>query len=222
VIETVLFFGLGFLLASLCALLLLPVVNRRAARLARRRIDAMLPMSVTEIAAERDALRAEFAVSQRRLERSVERVRAKRHADMEAIGARTLEIAALAKTLTAQDASLAERQAEIEQALARIAGLDRDLADAKTEGAAGLATLHALEAAHRDILDDLKATRRDRDGVRRESAFGESFPAPSGQASMDRDDAELRRRIGEVADALVRRERLPPTDAFALPAAARS
>lgn len=221
-IETVLFFALGFLLASLCALLMLPVVNRRAARLARRRVDAMLPMSVAEIAAERDALRAEFAVSQRRLERTVERVKAKRHADMEAIGARTVEIAALTRTVSTRDASLAERLAEIEAATARIAELDRELEGARTEGAAGLATLHALEAAHREILDDLKTTRRERDGARRGMLADAGQDGPRRPDASERDDAELRKRIGEVADALVRRERLPAADAFALSAAARS
>ncbi len=65
-------FGLGFLLASLCALIALPTVNARATRLARRRIEATLPVSTAEVAAERDHLRAEFAVAQRRLERRVE------------------------------------------------------------------------------------------------------------------------------------------------------
>ena len=84
VIETVMIFALGFLAASLCGLLLLPAVNARAARLARRRAEARLPLSPAEIAAEQDFLRAQFAVQQRRLERRVETVEAKRQADMAA------------------------------------------------------------------------------------------------------------------------------------------
>ena len=146
-------FGLGFLLASLCALTILPTVNARAARLARRRIEATLPVSVSEVVAERDHLRAEFAVAQRRLERKAEAVAARRHADMAAIGTRTMEA----------EAAVAARilsEAEVARALERIAGLDRELAQARAEGETGLATLHALEEAHRAILDDLKATRR--------------------------------------------------------------
>ena len=60
-------FALGFLAASLCGLLLLPAVNARAARLSRRRIEARLPLSLSEVAAEKDYLRAQFAVTQRRL-----------------------------------------------------------------------------------------------------------------------------------------------------------
>ena len=56
-------FALGFLAASLCGLLLLPALNARAARLERRRAEARLPLSPAEIAAERDFLRAQFALS---------------------------------------------------------------------------------------------------------------------------------------------------------------
>ncbi len=146
-------FGLGFLLASLCALIALPTVNARATRLARRRIEATLPVSAAEVAAERDHLRAEFAVAQRRLERRAEAAAAKRHADMAALGARTME----AETAIA---ARLRSEAEFARAQERIAGLDQDLASSRDEHEAGLATLHALEEAHRAVLDSLKAARR--------------------------------------------------------------
>ena len=160
------FFALGFLVASLCALVLVPILDKRAMRLARRRIDGLFPMSVREIAAERDALRAGFAVAQRRMERKVETAEGRRHADMAALGTRELEVAALKRDVESRDASLSQRKAEIEAALARIAGLDADLTRLRGEHGAGLAALTALEDAHRDILVDLKAARRERDGTR--------------------------------------------------------
>ncbi|WP_411902778.1 hypothetical protein [Methylorubrum thiocyanatum] len=227
-------FGLGFLLASLCALTILPTVNARAARLARRRIEATLPVSVSEVVAERDHLRAEFAVAQRRLERKAEAVAARRHADMAAIGTRTMEA----------EAAVAARilsEAEVARALERIAGLDRELAQARAEGETGLATLHALEEAHRAILDDLKATRRTH-GASAPSIAGDASPQAGIEAEVEAlraelkaaqaalaargsdDTAELRRRISEVADALARRDRLPQAGAFppASPALAES
>lgn len=213
-------FGLGFLLASLCALTILPTVSARAGRLARRRIEATLPVSVSEVVAERDHLRAEFAVAQRRLERKAEAVAARRHADMATIGTRTMEAEA---AVTARILS----EAEVARALERIAGLDRDLARARAEGETGLATLHALEEAHRAILDDLKATRRMQAATAPSGAEGETVGSASTEAEIEAlraeltaaqaalaargsdDTAELRRRIGEVADALARRDRLP-------------
>ncbi|GLS42299.1 hypothetical protein GGR33_001946 [Methylobacterium brachythecii] len=272
-------FALGFLVASLAALLMLPVLNRRAARLARRRIDGLFPMSMQEIAAERDALRAEFAVAERRLERKVETARAGRHGDMQAVGAKLLEVAALQRDVEGRDAALSARKAEMEEALARISGLDRDLSTSRTDGAASLAALTALEEAHRDILVDLKTTRRDRDAVREDLkgalSRGEVSRGPSTDGAADgtaalgspphelharhdalvserdtlaaslaaaeaalatalsgrhakgspqssTDDADLRRRISEVADALVKRDRLPSTGSFPLTAVAES
>ena len=146
-------FALGFLAASLCGLLVLPAVNARAARLSRRRAEAMLPLSPAEIAAERDFLRAQFAVHQRRLERTVETVRAKRHADMAAIGAGTMKAAALARDVAARDGEIAAAQA-------RRLELEADLAGAREDGTASLATLLALEEAHADLLDSLLALRQ--------------------------------------------------------------
>ncbi len=228
-------FALGFLAASLCALLLLPAVNARAARLSRRRIEARLPLSIAEVAAEKDYLRAQFAVAQRRLERKVEAVQAKRHADLAAIGARTLEVASLARTVEAREVRLATTQATLD-------GVSRDLETARGESALGLATLQVLEEAHRDVLDDLRAIRHARDSASAPPdavmSPRESDPAGGHHALMaecaalraslsaaeealaqamarrDGDTDDLRRRITEVADTLMRRERLPQTAAF--------
>ena len=192
------FFALGFLVASLCALVLVPILNRRAMRLARRRIDGLFPLSVREIVAERDSLRAEFAVAQRRMERKVEAAQVKRHADMAVLGTRELEVAALQRDVEARDASLSQRKAEIEAALARIAGLDTDLAQLRTEHTAGLSALTALEDAHRDMLADLKAARRERDGARHD--VQEVMATESGEEALARSKA-LEAKEAEAAKA---------------------
>lgn len=148
-------FALGFLAASLCGLLLLPALNARAARLARRRAEARLPLSPAEIAAERDFLRAQFAVQQRRLERRVETVQAKRHADLAAIGAGAMRAAALARDVAARDAEIAQAQAKTRE-------LETELASAREDGTASAATLRVLEEAHADLLDSLLAVRQGR------------------------------------------------------------
>lgn len=79
-IEAAMYFALGALAAGLLGLLLVPIVVRRAARLTQRRIEGSIPLSLDEIRAEKDQLRAEFALSTRRLELSVEELK-KRAAD---------------------------------------------------------------------------------------------------------------------------------------------
>jgi chromosome segregation ATPase len=75
-IESIMFFSAGFLLASLLGLALISSVHHRAVRLTQRRLEDAIPVSLTEIQADRDRLRAEFAMSIRRLEMTVEQLEA--------------------------------------------------------------------------------------------------------------------------------------------------
>ncbi|MDJ0931911.1 MAG: hypothetical protein QNJ43_15185 [Breoghania sp.] len=54
--------------AGLLMLVFGPAVWRRAVRLTRRSFEATSPMSLAEVHASRDQLRAEYAVKTRRLE----------------------------------------------------------------------------------------------------------------------------------------------------------
>src|SRR5579864_1309254 len=74
-VEQIMFFLGGFLAAALLALSLMPVVHRRAVRLTNRRLEDSMPRSIDEIRARMDGMRAEFAMSTRRLERQVEQLK---------------------------------------------------------------------------------------------------------------------------------------------------
>ena len=63
--------GIGFLLAALSVLVVAPLVHGRAVRLTTRRLEATIPLSMAEVHADKDLLRAEFAMSTRRLETNV-------------------------------------------------------------------------------------------------------------------------------------------------------
>ena len=76
-IEPIMYFGIGFLFAALLGLVIVPLVHGRAVRLTMRRLEAATPLSMAEIHADKDQLRAEFAMSTRRLEMSVEQLKAK-------------------------------------------------------------------------------------------------------------------------------------------------
>ncbi len=167
-IEDAMFFALGFLISGLLALLFLPAFWRRAVRLSTRRLQMQLPLSMTEIVAERDQLRAEFAIGRRRVEQRAEALSEARARDMAELGRRSIQIAAL-------EGDLAETRAESEERAARIAAVTADLASSQTE----LGVAHQLhwdaqqrldraqddlrEAAERrhallDIADEARAT----------------------------------------------------------------
>jgi chromosome segregation ATPase len=86
VIEPIMFFGIGFLVASVVALGIIPLVHNRAVRLTMRRLEAATPLSMAEIQADKDQLRAEFAMSTRRLEISVDQLKAKTTSQLAELG----------------------------------------------------------------------------------------------------------------------------------------
>jgi chromosome segregation ATPase len=85
-IEPAMYLGIGFLVASLFGLIFIPLVHARAVRLTMRRMEAATPLSMAEIQADKDQLRAEFAMSTRRLEMSVEQLKAKSTSQLAELG----------------------------------------------------------------------------------------------------------------------------------------
>jgi uncharacterized membrane-anchored protein YhcB (DUF1043 family) len=71
-IESIMYMGIGLLSGCLIGVAIMPLVHGRAVRLTIRQLEAALPQSIEEIQADKDLLRAEFAMSTRRLEMSVE------------------------------------------------------------------------------------------------------------------------------------------------------
>lgn len=76
-VEAVLYILLGFLLAVFLVLLLAPVVWNRAAVLTERKVKATLPVNLSDMEAEKDKLRAEHAMTVRRLEMGIDDLRTK-------------------------------------------------------------------------------------------------------------------------------------------------
>jgi hypothetical protein len=76
-IESLMLCGIGLLAGCLLMLLFFPAVHQRAVRLTRRDLIDATPLTAKEIQAEKDQLRAQFAVSVRRLELNMEQMRLK-------------------------------------------------------------------------------------------------------------------------------------------------
>ncbi|WP_457090729.1 hypothetical protein [Microvirga sp. P5_D2] len=162
-VETIMIFALGFVAASLIALLIIPAINARAERLARRRAEALFPMSISELTAEKDHLRAEFAVLQRRIERKAEEAMAAKHQSMEELGRRAVRIEALEGALTERDKIITELESKLASTQDILGVTDQDLAQTRTFLNGTRETLSALENAHRATLDELSKTRMELD-----------------------------------------------------------
>jgi chromosome segregation ATPase len=129
VIENIMYFALGLLVASLLALILLPAVWKRAVRLTKRRIEAATPITMAEFRADKDQLRAEFALSTRRLEMSVETLRARLAEQLGEGNQARSELGLLQAERAQNQTIIAELEARAAQLQARTTELERDSTD---------------------------------------------------------------------------------------------
>src|SRR6267378_8324257 len=88
-IEPIMYLAIGFLVSMLFGLMIVPLVHNRAVRLTTRRLEAATPLSMAEIQADKDQLRAEFAMSARRLEMSVDQLKHKTTSQLAELGKKT-------------------------------------------------------------------------------------------------------------------------------------
>lgn len=142
-IENAMYLALGMLLAGIVALAILPAVWRRAVRLTKKRIEAATPMTMAEFRADKDQLRAEFALSTRRLEMNVEALRKRLAEQLREINRKKSDISAIKtdrdthltviREMEEREAELGRRVAELEKEGASLGQLlrerDRELAD---------------------------------------------------------------------------------------------
>ena len=153
-IESIMFFLAGFLLASLLGLALISSVHHRAVRLTQRRLEDAIPVSLTEIQADRDRLRAEFAMSIRRLEMTVEQLEA-------TVTNQRGEIARKGEAIARLKAQLNEKNAIADELAAKLKGLSIDNWEAEQEQAVQSAAAEATALALAARETELAKTARD-------------------------------------------------------------
>ncbi|MBV9557898.1 MAG: hypothetical protein JO254_12560 [Pseudolabrys sp.] len=147
-IEPIMYFGIGFLVAALIGLVVVPLVHGRAVRLTMRRLEAATPLSMAEIQADKDQLRAEFAMSTRRLEMSVEQLKNKSTSQLAELGKKGDAINRL-------KAELGEKTATIFALEARDKALRDQVRASEEEHAVKTATVHDAERALADKESEL-------------------------------------------------------------------
>jgi len=147
-IEPIMYFGIGFLVAALIGLVVIPLVHGRAVRLTMRRLEAATPLSMAEIQADKDQLRAEFAMSTRRLEMSVEQLKTKSTSQLAELGKKNDAINRL-------KIELGEKTATIFALEARDKALRDQLRATEEEVAVKTAAMHDASRALADKQADL-------------------------------------------------------------------
>jgi chromosome segregation ATPase len=196
-IEPIMYGAIGFLIAGLLVIGFIPLVHARAERLTTRRMEALTPLSMAEIQAEKDQLRAEFAMSTRRLEMSVEQLKAKTTNQLteigrksDAIGRLKLELGektAAVFALEAKEKQLADdfqkAQAELDTKQRALAAAERGLANTRAE-------ISQVSSDHRESSASVDAQRVELIALRAQAE------ALKGQIEgYDRETQELERRL---------------------------
>lgn len=157
-IEQGLFFSLGLLVAVLIWLLLLPAFWRRAMRLSQRRLEESLPLSLNEMRAGQDVLRASEAVTLTRMRDEVEAMRLAIARTKAETGARLVIESKLLDEIAMHKAEIAQLKHDIGMRDDRIAMLDGELAAMTTARDKALAMIVALESEREELRTRLAAT----------------------------------------------------------------
>ncbi|TIQ36603.1 MAG: hypothetical protein E5X48_08505 [Mesorhizobium sp.] len=136
-VQSILFFALGFLCAVFLVSLIAPAVWRRAVVLTRRRLEASMPLTPAEILAEKDRVRAEFAMTTRRLEMNIKSLKEKTAEQLVEIGRGREALKGLAietkdknqalSDLQAKKAELRQREEELHNLSEKLAQTERAL-----------------------------------------------------------------------------------------------
>ncbi len=224
-IKTILLLLLGFFIAGFVALLLAPILWRRAVRLTTKRIEASMPLSANELEAEKDRLRASHAMAARRLEMNIENLNHKTSAQLVELSRMSEEARRLSEERAAQERLIARLKGEVErqakaldekaEAIASLeARLDETLAELETRSA-GLLQLNdayeeerllassrqielvARETELRKVEGDLALLRRERKEAIREARDAETArdQAEAGLKVAEKRNADLQKKL---------------------------
>jgi DNA repair exonuclease SbcCD ATPase subunit len=153
-VEPIMYLAIGFLISMLCGLMIMPLVHNRAVRLTTRRLEAATPLSMAEIQADKDQLRAEFAMAARRLEMSVDQLKNKTTSQLAELGKKSDAINRMKLELGEKNATIFALEAR-EAAVKEKLGLTEADFTSKTEA------LRAAEKALSDKQSELAKLNHD-------------------------------------------------------------
>jgi chromosome segregation ATPase len=212
-IEPIMYFAIGFLVAALIGLVVIPLVHGRAVRLTMRRLEAATPLSMAEIQADKDQLRAEFAMSTRRLEMSVEQLKSKTTSQLAELGKKADAINRLKMELGEKTAAIFALEARDNASRDQLRATEEEIA-AKTDIVNDTRrVLGYKEAELAKLMAELDERSREADAQRLEiialkngvevlkdrlSAAGNELRAVEGRRDAER--VELKHATQELAE----------------------
>jgi chromosome segregation ATPase len=220
-VEPIMYLAIGFLLSMLFGLMIVPLVHNRAVRLTTKRLEAATPLSMAEIQADKDQLRAEFAMSARRLEMSVDQLKSKTTSQLAELGKKSdainrmkIELGeknATIFSLEAREKAVKEQMRATEEEFTAKTESLRDAEKALKDKQSELAKINS-ELSDRSMMAqsrqvELVAVRAQIDELKnRVSDAEKEFAATQARLAQERGDSE--KATSELAEARSRVENL--------------
>jgi chromosome segregation ATPase len=134
-IESIMYFAMGFLFAGLSIFVVVPLVHGRAVRLTARRLTKTLPSSIVENNAQKDLLRAKFARETRILEIKIEQLQNNKASQLaelgktrDAVNRLQTEVSALRDRLSTTEETVAVKAAAMQEAESALSDKESKLA----------------------------------------------------------------------------------------------
>src|SRR5438309_1388916 len=213
-IEPIMYLAIGFLVSMLFGLMIVPLVHNRAVRLTTKRMEAATPLSMAEIQADKDQLRAEFAMSARRLEMSVDQLKNKTTSQLAELGKKSdainrmkIELGEKNATifgLEAREKAVKEQLRATEEEFAAKTEMLRNAEKALTDKQGELAKINH-ELSDRSMMADsrqveLIAVRAQIDELKNRVGDAEKeFVATQARLTQERTDSEnVTRELGDA------------------------
>ena len=221
-IQSAMLVVLGFSIAGLIACALAPAYRRRAARLATLELKRTMPLTEAEIAADKDRIRADYAIRVHRLETDLEHLTVENARQLVEINRRDARISALEGDVASLSAvneehdnarrvlelTITERLPKVEQRLADAKKLlferDREilaLTQTAQRQAVALEEATQINAQQRNDIHRLNATLTTRAARHRDKAQDQKHEV---EVALRTEIEALRARVRDQADMIAR------------------
>lgn len=158
-LETILWFGLGFAVASLIALFLGRAAWRSGVRLGARRMQRKVPGTVSELQTERDSMRAENAMMERKLEVYMGQLKARLAEQTAEVSRHRNRIELLAADLAQREKLDSALRAEIARLEQQVMTFEAELAQRTETVQISVERLHAKDDELNQYADEIAALK---------------------------------------------------------------
>jgi hypothetical protein len=224
-IDMLMFGAFGFLLGCLLALVLAPPLWNRAVRLTTRRLEATMPISLADIQADKDQLRAEFAIELRKIEVALEKAKEKAARELIEANKRRVEIQMMQTDLANAKGQIQENENAnrvLQQTIRRrLPDLDNRLKSAKkalSELEAVNTELRTTVSSQSEALKTARATlhtqRADIDRLRATLETGSASGIRLGKSELRSENQKLMAELSRAQQELARTTTSAEENAF--------